>query len=108
VAVPDTTFASFEELVFEDFGITDLLPQYRDYYLSFVIALRWTDKLLPLSHIRQYRVSDMVQDGYEMRLTFLRAFGLYRDVHDVAMELRATAVEEFGAMGLRVQFEEGG
>jgi len=107
VAAPDATFASLEELVFEDFDITDSLPQYRDHYLSFVIALRWTGKLLPLAHVRQYRVSDVLQDGYEMRLTFLRALGLYRDVRDVATELRATAVEEFGGMGLRVEFEEG-
>lgn len=87
-----------------EIGPTDLSPAFRDSLLTLTIGLRSEGRFLPLLALSQYRVSE---DGADpLHLTLVRTLRLARDINDVAMEMRASCIEAFRAMGLTVHFDE--
>ena len=105
LAVPSAKPDLLQEIATLHVDLTDILPAYRDARLTLTIGLRSEGRFLPLLAISQRRVSDMVH-GDPPGLTILRALRLVREINDVAMEVRASFIEAFRAMGLTVHFDE--
>ena len=107
LAVPSTEQAIFTEFLSGNFGYADLLPAFRDSNLTLMLGLRSESRFLPLLALSQHRIADVLHGSDPPHLTLIRALRLYRDVHDVATETRATFIEAFREMGLEVHFDEG-
>lgn len=106
LAVPRAEQALLGEIASLHVGLADLLPAFRDSRLTLTIGLRAEGRFLPLLALSQRRISDVLHGADPPFLTTIRALGLARDIHDVAMELRASFIEAFREQGLVVEFDE--
>lgn len=100
VCSPEVSSALLKEVLSSlyggtDFGITDLLPRYRDYQRTFVLALESAGQRVPLAVLTQYCAKDMWDSlgGNDSVRAILSGLGLYRDIDAVA-EARAFELKD--------------
>ena len=91
--------AMFSELLFGSFGITDLLPQYRDVVNTWDIGLRTARGVVPVVHLEQYEIRDFLDFTTSIGLGPLAMIRLHRPGARRARELQQTITAELRTAG---------
>ncbi len=110
LAIPDVESALLIEALGSligatEFGVTDLLPQYRDYTKKVALVLDDGSRQIPLAILQQYKASDMGDSlgGNDSLRAIFSGLRIYRDVESVAEARGFEIADALRRQGLNVQ-----
>ena len=91
--------AMLSELLFGSFGITDLLPKYRDVVNTWDIGLRTARGVVPVVSLEQYEIRDFLDFLTPLLLGLLELIHLHQPGEQRARELQQEVIDRLRASG---------
>lgn len=91
-----------EEMLWEDWGLTDLLPDYRDHRMYWDVVITTAHGLVPLARLSQHIKRDWFDFLTPVQLWLLRRLGFYCTGAEVADAIEAVTKRSLRAMGLNI------